>query len=66
VTGFDDIDLSEDADPPLTTIRQDKQAIGEGAVSRLMQLLHGNETPEPLVVPTQLVVRASTMPLSNR
>jgi LacI family transcriptional regulator len=66
IIGFDDIDLSEDADPPLTTIHQDKQTIGEGAIARLMQLLQEKETPEPLIVPTRLVVRASTSPLTTR
>jgi DNA-binding LacI/PurR family transcriptional regulator len=63
--GFDDIDLSEDTDPPLTTIRQNKQALSEGAVSRLHQLLKGEEAPTPLIVPTQLIVRASTAPAPN-
>jgi DNA-binding LacI/PurR family transcriptional regulator len=58
--GFDDIDFCEDADPPLTTIRQNSQALSQGIVSRLMQLIAGEEMPSPLVVPTQLIVRAST------
>jgi len=57
--GFDDIDLSADADPPLTTVRQDKQALSQGAISQLLQLIKGEETP-PLIVPTQLIIRAST------
>ncbi|GCE22933.1 LacI family DNA-binding transcriptional regulator [Dictyobacter kobayashii] len=60
VIGFDDIDRSQHSDPPLTTISQDKQAIGQGAVSRLLQLMSGEEAPSPLVVPTKLIVRAST------
>jgi DNA-binding LacI/PurR family transcriptional regulator len=62
LVGFDDIDQSEEADPPLTTLRQDKQAIGQGAVQRLMQLIQGGEPPDPLNVPTALIVRASTGP----
>lgn len=65
VIGFDDINLSQDADPPLTTIRQDKQVLGQEAISRLVQLIEGNEVPPPLVAPTQLVVRASTGPVSS-
>jgi LacI family transcriptional regulator len=65
VVGFDDIDQSEDSDPPLTTVRQDKQAISQGAVQRLMQLIHGGEPPEPLNMPTKLIVRASTGPAPN-
>jgi LacI family transcriptional regulator len=63
VIGFDDIDRSQHSDPPLTTIRQDKQAISEGAVTRLFQLIRGEEVPSPLTVPTSLVVRASTAPV---
>jgi LacI family transcriptional regulator len=58
--GFDDIDFCEDNDPPLTTIRQDSQTLSQGIVSRLVQFIEGQETPTPLTVPTQLIVRAST------
>jgi len=58
--GFDDIDLSETNDPPLTTIRQDTQALSEGAVTRLLQMTRGEKTPAPLIASTQLIVRAST------
>jgi LacI family transcriptional regulator len=58
--GFDDINFCEDADPPLTTIRQDSQALSQGIVSKLLQLIEEEETPSPLVVPTQLILRAST------
>ncbi|MBO0777457.1 MAG: LacI family DNA-binding transcriptional regulator [Ktedonobacteraceae bacterium] len=60
VIGFDNIDLSQDTDPPLTTVQQNKQAISEGAVARLLQLIRGEEAPAPLVVSTKLIVRAST------
>ncbi|MBA2681172.1 MAG: LacI family DNA-binding transcriptional regulator [Ktedonobacteraceae bacterium] len=59
--GFDNIDQSEDADPPLTTVQQNKQALSQGAVSLLTRLIKGEETPAPLIIPTQLIVRASTM-----
>ncbi|GHO86304.1 ribose operon repressor RbsR [Dictyobacter formicarum] len=60
VIGFDDIDRSQYSDPPLSTICQDKQAIGQGAVERLLQLMRGEESVSPLVVPTKLTARAST------
>jgi len=62
--GFDDIDLSERTNPALTTIQQDKQTISDAAISKLMQLLHGEKIPQPLVVPTRLIARASTAPIS--
>ena len=60
--GFDDIDQSEDADPPLTTVRQNKQALSQSSIALLMQLISGEEMPVPLIIPTQLIVRASTAP----
>jgi LacI family transcriptional regulator len=60
IIGFDDIDQSTEADPALTTIHQDKQAISEGAISLLFQLIKGEEAVGPLIVPTRLVVREST------
>ncbi|GCE30758.1 ribose operon repressor RbsR [Dictyobacter alpinus] len=62
VIGFDDIDRSQYVDPPLTTIQQDKQSIGEGAVDRLLQLVDQKNALDPLIVPTKLIVRASTGP----
>ncbi len=63
VIGFDGINLSEHSDPPLTTIQQNMQAISAGAITKLSQLIKGEEMPEPLIVPTQLIVRASTGPV---
>lgn len=60
--GFDDIDMSENNDPPLTTIHQDTQALSRGALVRLLQMIRGEETPSPLMVPTQLIIRDSTRP----
>jgi DNA-binding LacI/PurR family transcriptional regulator len=65
VTGFDDVDLCRYTYPPLTTVRQDRQAMGEGAVQRLLSMIddEGEERePSPLIVPTSLVVRRSTGP----
>lgn len=61
--GFDDIDLCKYITPPLTTVRQDREAIGRGAVQRLIALIEGTGEPAPLLLPTQLVVRKSTGPV---
>jgi DNA-binding LacI/PurR family transcriptional regulator len=58
VAGFDDIPEAASADPPLTTIRQPHQRKGSEAV-RL--LLEGPEA-ESVLLPIELVVRASTAP----
>lgn len=58
VAGFDDVPEAAAADPPLTTIRQPHQRKGSEAV-RL--LLEGPEA-ESVLLPIELVVRASTAP----
>jgi DNA-binding LacI/PurR family transcriptional regulator len=60
--GFDDIDLCQYTAPPLTTIRQDRVAIGHGAVQRLVAMIEGTAEATPLIIPTQLIVRKSTGP----
>lgn len=60
VTGFDDITLTRYFNPPLTTIRQSGSILGEVAVDVLMEILDDPEGVRPtIVLPTQLVVRAS-------
>lgn len=58
VAGFDDVPEAATADPPLTTIRQPHQRKGSEAV-RL--LLEGAEA-KSVLLPIELVVRASTAP----
>ncbi|MBV9231526.1 MAG: LacI family DNA-binding transcriptional regulator [Chloroflexi bacterium] len=65
LTGFDDLVLSQYTTPPLTTVRQDREVMGSGAVQRLTALIEGREDVSPLIVPTQLVVRESTGPVSS-
>lgn len=62
VGGFDDIDLAEFSNPPLTTVRQDANGLGEAVTDALLKLLRGENPPRPIVLPVQLVVRASTAP----
>ncbi|MBB4908538.1 LacI family DNA-binding transcriptional regulator [Actinophytocola algeriensis] len=61
IAGFDDIDLSQATDPPLTTVRQPLQEMGRIAVTHLMRVLDGHQ-PEALHIElaTTLVVRDST------
>lgn len=64
VVGFDGIVLSEFSSPPLTTVRQDFDRIGVELVHLVLgQLRHGTESVhDHLLIPTDLVVRASTGP----
>jgi DNA-binding LacI/PurR family transcriptional regulator len=59
--GFDDIDLAPFFEPPLTTVAQPIQAMGEKAVEMVLALREG-ESVEDCVLPSQLVVRESTAP----
>jgi LacI family transcriptional regulator len=62
LTGFDDIDFCQYTVPQLTTVRQDRVAMGRGAVQRLIAMIEEKGETSPLVLPTQLVVRNSTGP----
>jgi LacI family transcriptional regulator len=60
VTGFDDITLTRYFNPPLTTIRQSGGLLGSVAVDALVAHIEGtDDVVRTIVLPTQLVVRAS-------
>jgi LacI family transcriptional regulator len=61
VVGFDDIPLAAHTDPPLTTVHQPLRQMGETAARMLMSFFAGTPLPDtPNVIPTSLIVRAST------
>jgi LacI family transcriptional regulator len=61
VVGFDDLALCEWVAPALTTVRQPAGGIGVRATEVLLDLIAGGEAPPaPVVLPTELVERAST------
>lgn len=61
VTGFDNIDYSSYCDPPLTTIAQPADKMGEIAVDSLIQLIEGDElTHEEHVLDYEFIERKST------
>jgi DNA-binding LacI/PurR family transcriptional regulator/anti-anti-sigma regulatory factor len=60
VVSFDDMPDSTYTDPPLTTIRQRADRLGEVAAQELLAVLDGAPMPESAVyVPTTLIVRRS-------
>jgi DNA-binding LacI/PurR family transcriptional regulator len=60
VVGFDDAPLAMYAAPPLTTIRQPIEKLGKEMVRLLLHRLADPEgEPQTLILPTELVVRAS-------
>jgi len=60
IIGFDDVPLARYADPPLTTIRQPVERLGQEMVRLLM---HRQSDPDgelqTVILPTELVVRSS-------
>jgi len=59
VIGFDDADVATAIEPPLTTMRQPRAAVGEVAIAMLFALLDGQQPPPVTLVPP-LIVRGST------
>jgi DNA-binding LacI/PurR family transcriptional regulator len=64
IVGFDDVPFAGLTDPPLTTVRQPTDEKGGLAARTLLDALGGDGLPEPTrtLLPTELVVRASTAP----
>jgi DNA-binding LacI/PurR family transcriptional regulator len=64
VVGFDDIELAQTTDPPLTTVHQPIRGKGEEAARLLLAVIGGQgEPPGHLRMPTRLVIRASAGPV---
>lgn len=60
LVGFDDFDLADLVDPPVTVIAQDAEALGRRAAERLFARLSGDGGPPVTeVLPTRLIVRGS-------
>lgn len=63
VTGFDDVPLAHKVWPPLTTIRQPMQAMGERATALLLARLRDDDSAgEDANIPSEIVIRESTGP----
>jgi len=60
VVGFDDLEAAALAHPPLTTIRQNREELGELAATRALELMSEERAKPETVLPVELVVRAST------
>lgn len=61
VAGYDDIDAAYTAEPPLTTVHVDRNAIGRAAVTELLRRIKNPDLPARSVyIPNKLVVRRST------
>lgn len=64
--GFDDIKMAQHVDPPLTTVKQDKELIGQQAAIMLLEKIKNNNiktTQDRKVIPVSLVKRESVYSL---
>jgi DNA-binding LacI/PurR family transcriptional regulator len=66
VVGFDDIDVAEFVDPPLTTVRQPKDEMGRLAVEMVLRSVPGSSQKETQMLQGELVPRGSVGPPSRR
>ena len=67
LVGFDDMPFSARTDPPLTTVRQPIQRLGALAAETLIDLInHPGAPPRRIVLPTELIMRASCGSLVRR
>ena len=65
IVGFDDSEVAQRDYVRLTTVRQDTAKIARFAAERALQRIAGiylESQPPGLLVPTQLIVRATTSP----
>jgi len=63
LVGFDDLDIVTQLEVPLTTVAQDPLALGSRAAELLIERIEGYKgPPHQVVLPTRLMVRASTAP----
>lgn len=68
VMGFDDIRYAAVTDPPLTTVQQPAEEIGERVMYRLCHEIEGDEaeTPGIEIVPHRLIIRESVAEAPDR
>jgi DNA-binding LacI/PurR family transcriptional regulator len=63
VVGFDDMDVAASFWPPLTTVRQDFATVGGLSIRKLLtKVADATVANDTTIVPTELVIRASTAP----
>ncbi len=62
VIGFDDIPEAGYLRPPLSTVRQDFDALGTAAIELLLEAMRGATPPRAIAVTPELILRGSTGP----
>jgi LacI family repressor for deo operon, udp, cdd, tsx, nupC, and nupG len=69
VVGFDDLGIAAHVLPPLTTMRQPREALGRIAAGALIDVIEGqrrSRLPMHMVLSSELIVRGSTSPPAHR
>jgi len=62
IVGYDDMAFTANLEPPLTTVQQPIEEMGQEAVRLLLTLLaHPDDGPHHVILPTRLIVRASSV-----
>jgi DNA-binding LacI/PurR family transcriptional regulator len=63
IVGFDDISLSAEVAPPLTTVQVPKELMGKLAAETLFRVIGGEpHSTRKILLPTRVIVRGSTAP----
>jgi DNA-binding LacI/PurR family transcriptional regulator len=61
IIGYDDIPLSSLVNPPLTTVMQDREALGEKAMQLLFTEMNSDtQNHQMLIIPPKIILREST------
>ena len=60
VVGFDDSETARSSEPPMTTVAQDIERAGHRMAELLLEQVGGASEPRQEILPTHLVVRASS------
>ncbi len=66
VTGFDDVEIAAETDPPLTTVHVPAVEIGTLAADQLIRIIEGEAVPMSTELEAPLVVRDSAGPAASR
>ncbi len=64
IIGFDDDRVSSYCNPPLTTFKQNKEAIAKHAAEILLKNIAGETVPETVQIPAELIVRESVLKIN--
>ena len=60
ITGFDDLAIAAELDPPLTTVHVPAEQMGRGAALALVTAVRAGSSVESALMPTRLLVRGTT------